>query len=63
MATSQESLAFSVPVVGTTIGLAVLLYGEAAHQDVLIPVGGVVVLASVGLLVALVMRLEGGEDH
>lgn len=53
----RETLLGGLTIAGVTAGLGVLLYGEAAHVDGLIPAGGVVVLLSVGLLTVYIDRL------
>lgn len=51
---NQLAVGYAATVVGTVVGLLVLLAGEAYGQDLLVPGGGVVVLLSLALLVGLV---------
>jgi hypothetical protein len=58
-----ETLTVAVSMLLTFAGLAVLLYGEyAGFTETAVPVGGVVVLAGVGILTAHVARLPEPED-
>ncbi|MFC5972672.1 hypothetical protein ACFPYI_15150 [Halomarina salina] len=59
----NDSLTATV-VAGTTIGLAVVLYATYAHLgEVVIAVGGCIVLLSVGLMTLAIARYEGDEVH
>ncbi|MDY6817589.1 MAG: hypothetical protein SVG88_02920 [Halobacteriales archaeon] len=54
----RDALVFGTMVLGVTVGVATLLYGEFAHGlDVLVPIGGVVALIGVSGLAAGVARL------
>lgn len=53
----REAIVYALAVIGVVVGLALLLAGEAfAGMGDLVPVGGVVALAAVGLLTVVVHR-------
>jgi len=49
-------------VLGTVVGLAILLYGTFVGNETLVPAGGVVVLASIGLLTYAIAAVDGDEE-
>lgn len=61
----NERTAFGVSTVGVTVGLLILLWGVSLNSGMALNTpmiaGGVVALAAVGVMTALVWRLEG--DH
>lgn len=54
----RESVITGSAVAGVVVGLLVLLYGEATPNDEFVTIGGVIVLAAVGLLTVFVSGLE-----
>lgn len=61
----NEAANFGISVLGTIVGLAILLFGvsQNAGQSLNTPMiaGGVIVLAAMGVLTAWLFRLEGGH--
>lgn len=53
---------FALTILGTVVGLAILLYGTFIGADALVPAGGVVVLVAIAGLTYAVFALEGGEE-
>lgn len=59
----RETLAFALPVLGTVVGLAVLVAGEALpHAETLVWVGGAICILAVGWLVYLVAKIPDPPD-
>lgn len=57
-----EGFAYLAAVVGVALGMAGLLAAEYSHGlDFLLPAGGVVTLASVGLIIVLIGRHDPPE--
>jgi hypothetical protein len=55
---ARESVVFSVGVLGVIVGLAALLFGEAAHgYDQLVSACGIFALLAVFLMAAYIARL------
>lgn len=55
----QEPLVFGLMVLGVVVGLLVLLVGEATHgNELFVPIGGGVVLLSVGAMTGFIALLD-----
>jgi hypothetical protein len=61
---ASESSVFGLGVLGVVVGLAILLYGAEAAGTTVVAAGGVVVLASVGLMTAYIAAMpEPDGEH
>jgi hypothetical protein len=59
---ASESLTPVVSTVGVAVGLVVLIAGVAIHgAETLRPIGGVIVLLSIGLLTVFLTRMEAAS--
>lgn len=59
----QRSLAHIAGVLGVFAGLAILLYGEQFHQELLVYAGGVIVLLAVAVETVVIARLPSASGH
>lgn len=55
---ASESSVFGLGVLGVIVGLAILLYGAQIGDNVIVSGGGIVVLASVGLMTVQLSAMD-----